>query len=101
LQLGEYDEFCPVCGFDRDWQGHGEDCDCEACDEDPLAVEIAKLRKALAGVIPWVGFPAEGPSWATPDAKARNKAMCEKALQEACACFPDDYNGFREQLNAN
>jgi hypothetical protein len=34
LQLGEYDEFCPVCGFDRDWQGHGEDCDCEACDEE-------------------------------------------------------------------
>jgi hypothetical protein len=69
--------------------------------DNPLSVENAKLSKALAGLIPWVGEPAEGPSWATPEAKARNRAMCEKALEEACACFPGDYNGFREQAESN
>lgn len=42
--------------------------------DDPLVVENAKLRKALAGVIPWVGKLAEGPSWATPEAKASGRA---------------------------
>lgn len=66
-----------------------------------LKAEYGKLRRALAGVIPWVGESAEGPSWATPEAKARNRAMCERALQEACACFPDDYNGLRELAESN
>jgi hypothetical protein len=66
-----------------------------------LKEENAKLREALAAVIPWVGEPAQGPSWATPEAKQRNKTMCEKVLNEACACFPDDYNGFRELVEAN
>ena len=66
-----------------------------------LIEENRKLKKALAGVIPWVGEPADGPKWATPEAKARNRAMCEEALNEACACFPEDYNGFREVIESN
>lgn len=66
-----------------------------------LAAENAKLRKALAGIIPWAGELPEGPSWATPEAKNRNRAMFNKALEDACDCFPEDYNGFQEIAESN
>lgn len=66
-----------------------------------LKAENVKLRKALAGLIPWVGEPRDGPGWATPEGKARNRAMCEKALRDAYACFPEDYNGFHEVAESN
>jgi hypothetical protein len=53
---------------------------------DELAVgEIERLRTALANLIPWVGELAEGPAWATDEAKVRNRYMCGKALDDACA----------------
>lgn len=66
-----------------------------------LREENEKLKAALSQLICWAGHPAEGPSWATSEAKSRNKAMCEEAVQEACSCFPDDYDGFREALLSN
>lgn len=59
---------------------------------EDLMVENQKLRDALAGLVPWAGSLPEGPDWATPEAKARNRAMFEKALDDACKCFPDDYD---------
>ena len=56
-----------------------------------LCAENQKLKKALAGLIPWAGERTEGPTCATPEGKARNRVMCEKAIAEACECFPDDY----------
>jgi hypothetical protein len=61
----------------------------------------AKLKKALEGLICWIGVPPEGPSWATPEAKARNKAMFDAAMQAACDCFPEDYNGISELTKTN
>jgi len=66
-----------------------------------IAAENQKLKKALAALIPWAGHPADGPSWATPEAKARNKAMCDEAIADACACFPADYNECQEIVKAN
>ena len=43
-----------------------------------LREENKKLRAALSDLIPWAGESAGGPSWATPTAKAQNKAMCGK-----------------------
>lgn len=54
-----------------------------------------KLRSALEGLICWAGETPDGPSWATPDAKKRNREMFEKALDEACDCFPENYNNSR------
>lgn len=66
-----------------------------------LREENAKLRKALAGLIPWAGESPYGPTWATTDAKRRNKAMFDQAFQNACNCFPEDYNGLRELAESN
>ena len=68
---------------------------------DELIRENAKLRNALAAVIPWLGEPPNGPDWATPQAKKRNAVMFQKALDDACACFPDGYNGVREYVESN
>ena len=48
-----------------------------------------KLKNALAALIPWAGEPPEGPAWATPEARARNRAMFEKAFSNECGCFPE------------
>lgn len=62
-------------------------------DPEILQAEILKLRKALSELIPWAGESPSGPSWATDDAKARNKAEFERALAAACDCFPVEFNG--------
>lgn len=64
-------------------------------------LEVIKLRRALAGVIPWIGKPADGPCWATPEAKARNRAMFEEAFTEACECFPEYYTGLNDLAESN
>jgi len=66
-----------------------------------LREDNAKLKAALSDLICWAGESAEGPPGASPGVKARNKAMCEQAVQQACAFFPDDYNGFHEALLSN
>ncbi len=66
-----------------------------------LKAENAKLRNALAGLIPWAGESPVGPEWAADEAKRRNRAMFEKALKDACDCFPDDYNGQKEIAESN
>ena len=66
-----------------------------------LRLENQKLRDALANLIPWAGELPEGPAWATPDAKSRNRDMCEKALAAAWDCFPPNYNGITEALRSN
>ena len=66
-----------------------------------LIAENAKLKKALEGLICWVGQQPEGPPWATDKAKTRNRQMFERAIEAACECFPENYNGFLEQLSAN
>lgn len=57
-----------------------------------LVKRIARLERALAGAIPWIGMVSEGPAWATPDAKRRNSEMAEKALADACNCFPEVFD---------
>lgn len=71
-----------------------------------LEADNQKLRSALSGLIACTGgyldgVPPEGPAWATPEAKARNRASCERAIEDACACFPSGYNGFLERLSSN
>lgn len=57
-----------------------------------LTAENHKLKNALSGLICWAGQPPDGPLWATPEAKERNREMFEAALTEASDCFPEDYN---------
>lgn len=66
-----------------------------------LTEENQKLRSALAGLIPWAGCSPNDPSWATQDAKKKNQQMFDEALNTACECFPDDYNGFNEMIMSN
>lgn len=63
--------------------------------------ENHKLKKALADLIPWAGILPEGPDWATPEAKAKNRQAFESALEAACACFPEDYNSIQEIADSN
>jgi hypothetical protein len=60
---------------------------------DPVASQIRRLRRALADLICWAGCSPDGPDWATPEAKQRNREMFEAALQAAVECFPEDYHG--------
>lgn len=69
--------------------------------EDILTAEILKLRKALATLISCAGRSPEGPAWATPEAKRRNREMLDKAIDNACDCFPPDYNGLEEIAASN
>lgn len=57
-----------------------------------LAAENKKLRMALSRLIPWVGILPDGPSWATTEAKVRNREACAKALSDADECFPENFN---------
>lgn len=59
---------------------------------------IGKFESALCGLIPWAGERPDGPPWAAPEAKARNREQFETAFRNACACFPEDYNGFLDEL---
>ena len=61
-----------------------------------LLADNVKLKKALAALIPWAGESPEGPDWATPEAKAKNKGMFDEALENACDCFPPGYNSMQE-----
>jgi len=68
---------------------------CAYCIEEEARAHrgrIRELEQALANLIPWAGESPEGPSWATPEAKARNREMCEKAIQDACDCFPEKFD---------
>jgi hypothetical protein len=51
--------------------------------EQKLQAEIDRLRRALEALIPWAGLAPEGPSWATPEAKQRNREMFNKAIADA------------------
>lgn len=64
-----------------------------------LIAENQKLKTALAALIPWAGESPDGPDWATPEAKVRNRSMFEEALENACNCFPENYNGLNEKSN--
>ena len=66
-----------------------------------LAAENRKLKKALADLIPWAGIIPDGPLWATPEAKDRNRKMFADALEAACACFPENYNSLQEIADSN
>ena len=57
---------------------------------ETLQDENAKLKAALARLNPWAGESRDGPDWATPEAKTRNRAKFEHALNAACECFPDN-----------
>jgi hypothetical protein len=56
-----------------------------------LLDENKKLKLALESIICWAGESPDGPEWATPEAKQKNRAMFEAALQAACECFQDSY----------
>jgi hypothetical protein len=71
--------------------------DCQAADgesESQAGIELSSL-------IPWAGDAADGPARATPEGKARNRAICEPAIENACACFPPDYCGFLQEPECN
>lgn len=61
-----------------------------------LAEENIKLRRALAALIPWAGQAPDGPEWATPEARDKNRAMFEAALNSACSCFPPNFNSMQD-----
>jgi hypothetical protein len=54
---------------------------------DAAERRVAELENALALAIPWIGHV--GPSWATPEGKAKNKAMIDQAFEAATNCFPE------------
>jgi hypothetical protein len=55
-----------------------------------LKAENKKLKLALLLAIPWIGEPAEGPDWATPEAKKKNRAMSDDAFEVATSFFEVD-----------
>jgi hypothetical protein len=64
---------------------------------ETLIAENKKLKAALSRLIPWAGVSADSPDWATPEAKLRNRQMCEEAIENASNCFPENYNGFTDE----
>lgn len=56
-----------------------------------LQSKVKQLELALSDAIPWIGEPAEGPSWATDEAKAKNRRMCGDALETACDVLESIY----------
>jgi len=69
--------------------------------EKRLIDENRKLRAALEALLCAATRPIEGPSWATPEAKRRNREMYEKAVSDAFECFPEGYNGLEEMARSN
>jgi hypothetical protein len=70
--------------------------------EQRLLEENRKLRSALAALLCAATCPIEGPSWATADAKRRNREMYESAVDSAFECFPDGgYNASGELARSN
>lgn len=56
---------------------------------DSVLAENRKLRMALNGLICWLGVSPDGPSWASPAAKAANRRMFNNAMRAAVECFPE------------
>ena len=56
---------------------------------DSLRSENKRLRDALSGLMPWVGCLPDGPPWATPKAKARNREMFDEAFSMAQQCLKE------------
>lgn len=54
-----------------------------------LVAENKKLQKALSRLLCWAGCSPDGPSWATPAARARNREMFEQAVRDANECLPE------------
>ncbi len=55
-----------------------------------LTLENQKFKAALAGLIPWAGESPSGPEWASPKVKLENREAYQRALDAACACFPEN-----------
>jgi hypothetical protein len=66
-----------------------------------LSVENKRLKNALYDLLCWVDPNPEGPSWATPEARARNREMCESAVAAAYSCLPENYDRFGVEVSAN
>jgi hypothetical protein len=60
-----------------------------------LLAENKRLKMALDRLLPWAGESPDGPPWATPEAKVRNREMFEEAFANASECFPEGHNGLR------
>jgi hypothetical protein len=65
-----------------------------------LKSELERLRNAMSRLMPWAGESPEGPSWATPEAKAKNRQEFEAAFTEATECFPEDWGHAKPAVNA-
>jgi hypothetical protein len=65
---------------------------------ETLKSENKKLKLALLLAIPWIGEPAEGPEWATPEAKEKNRAMSDCAFKAATSFFPNGSDEFEEEM---
>lgn len=68
---------------------------------EELIAENLKLKRALAGLIPWTGILPGGPPWATPEAEARNRATYAEAFKNACNCFPENHGSQQEIIESN
>lgn len=51
------------------------------------AAELRKLRTLSAAAMPWIGEAADGPAWATDDARRRNRESAVKAFDDLDAYF--------------
>lgn len=52
-----------------------------------MAAELDRVKAILKATVPWIGESKEGPAWASDEGKAKNKAMCAKALENAANVF--------------
>lgn len=73
--------------------GDFKETDMKLSENTELMQENARLRAALLRAIPWIGANRDGPSWATPEAKAKSIAMCDQAFEEATSFFPHGSEG--------
>ncbi len=54
-----------------------------------LKDENEQLRDALAALIPWAEELPVGLQWYEIEARDRHRAMRQKAIDDACHCFPE------------
>jgi hypothetical protein len=82
-----------TCSKGHTYHGERSKSPCPWCEIIKGRGKIKRLKAALSRLMCWAGESPDGPEWATPEAKARNRDMFNRAFQNACDCFPKVYVG--------
>jgi hypothetical protein len=61
-----------------------------------LKEEAKRFKQQVVYLMPWVGVAADGPSWASAEVRANNKATCDVAFDKVAAFYPEPFFGVVE-----